>query len=244
MTGMLASVNSSEEALMVLNAGADIIDLKQPAKGALGALDIDLIKQIVELINHKLPVSATIGDLPMQSTTVFQAVEKMADTEVDFIKIGFFPDGDWVETIDKLASLARQGLKLIAVLFADTHPDLQVIPKLSDAGFTGVMLDTIDKNNGSLSAVMSTIDIKRFIKTARNHNLLCGLAGSLRENDVANLLLLQPDYLGFRGALCNQYQRTAQLNIKAIKKIKQALVQNSAQISMTQQKEEFAKLCC
>ncbi|MGZ8193906.1 MAG: (5-formylfuran-3-yl)methyl phosphate synthase, partial [Methylobacter sp.] len=38
MTGMLASVNSVAEALLVLGANVDIIDLKQPAFGALGAL--------------------------------------------------------------------------------------------------------------------------------------------------------------------------------------------------------------
>ena len=38
MTGMLASVNSVAESLLVLSAGVDIIDLKQPALGALGAL--------------------------------------------------------------------------------------------------------------------------------------------------------------------------------------------------------------
>ena len=34
--------------------------------------------------------------------------------------------------------------------------------------------------------------------------LLTGLAGSLEAADVPRLLLLAPDYLGFRGALCDQ----------------------------------------
>ena len=39
MTLMLASVTNPAEAEAVWAGGADIIDLKDPAKGALGALD-------------------------------------------------------------------------------------------------------------------------------------------------------------------------------------------------------------
>jgi len=37
MTGMLASVRNLEEAKLVYEGGADIIDLKEPNDGALGA---------------------------------------------------------------------------------------------------------------------------------------------------------------------------------------------------------------
>ena len=107
MTGMLASVNSLEEALLALSANVDIIDLKQPALGALGALETDLVKAIVNEINGRCPVSATIGDLPMQPEIVYQAVKAMAETGVDYVKIGFFPGGDWQGTIEKLATFPR-----------------------------------------------------------------------------------------------------------------------------------------
>jgi hypothetical protein len=31
----------------------------------------------------------------MQADTIFNAVEKMAATGVDYVKIGFFPEGNW-----------------------------------------------------------------------------------------------------------------------------------------------------
>ncbi len=108
MTGMLASVNSVTEALLVLNAQVDIIDLKQPERGALGALDTDLVKQIVAEIAGRCPVSATVGDLPMQPELVFNAVKAMANTGVDYVKIGFFPEGDSLATVKKLAKLTPQ----------------------------------------------------------------------------------------------------------------------------------------
>ena len=55
------------------------------------------------------------------------------------------------------------------------------------------------------------------------YNLLCGLAGSLRLDDIARLAPLQADYLGFRGALCVQQQRTAQLDEVRLRQIRDAL---------------------
>jgi uncharacterized protein (UPF0264 family) len=223
MTGMLASVNSCAEALLVLEAGVDIIDLKQPALGALGALDTDTVKHIVADIAGRCPVSATIGDLPMQPETVFNAVNAMAQTGVDYIKIGFFPGDDWQGTVAKLAGLAAQNRALIAVLFADTQPDFTIIPILKKAGFTGVMLDTMDKQQGSLTQVMAKSAIEDFALQAKTHKLLCGLAGSLRLDDIAALLSHQPDYLGFRGALCVRHNRSGQLDKQAIVRIKQMI---------------------
>lgn len=222
MTGMLASVNSVEEALQALSANVDIIDLKQPALGALGALATAMVKTIVDEIDGRCPVSATVGDLPMQPEIVYCAVKAMAETGVDYVKIGFFPGGDWQGTIEKLATLP-QTVNLIAVLFADTQPDLAVIDSLADAGFKGVMLDTMNKNNGSLTQVMAKTDIARFAGLAKDRQLLCGLAGSLRLDDIAELMPHQPDYLGFRGALCQEHNRTAQLSRSSIMQIKQAI---------------------
>jgi uncharacterized protein (UPF0264 family) len=223
MTGMLASVTSLEEALLVLCADVDIIDLKQPASGALGALDIDLVKQIVAGINERCPVSATIGDLPMQPDLVFNAAKTMSETGVDYIKIGFFPDGDWLESVNKLSLLSQQNSALIAVLFADNQPDFTIIDSLKDAGFTGVMLDTMNKQKGSLMQVMEQSEIGQFVRLVKARHLLCGLAGSLKLEDIAGLLPYRPDYLGFRGALCLQHDRTAQLNMSSIMRIKQAI---------------------
>ena len=64
MTMMLASVRSLDEALFALEAGADLIDLKEPSHGALGALDHAAVRVCVQAIGGRRPVSATIGDIP------------------------------------------------------------------------------------------------------------------------------------------------------------------------------------
>ncbi len=222
MTKMLASVNSLAEALEVLAAQVDIIDLKEPAQGALGALSTVLVKQIVDEIQGSCPISATVGDLPMQPELVSNAVIAMAATGVDYVKIGFFPGGDWQATIRSLSALTPS-LALIAVLFADTQPNFNFLSALKEAGFAGVMLDTMDKQQGSLPQLLEKVAIATFVSLAKQHDLLCGLAGSLRLQDIPELLPYQADYLGFRGALCRQHNRIAQLDRQAIQRIQLAV---------------------
>lgn len=219
MTGMLASVKNLHEAELVLSANVDIIDLKQPEFGALGALSVESVAEIVKNIDKKCFVSATVGDLPMNAEIIFNAVSNMAKTDVDFVKIGFFPEGNWNEIIQKLTELTPTH-RLIAVLFADTSPDFSIISELKNANFAGVMLDTMNKQNGTLTQVMSLETIAEFVAKTKENSLICGLAGSLRLENIATLLPFESDYLGFRGALCHQHNRVSEIDVNAIQNIR------------------------
>jgi uncharacterized protein (UPF0264 family) len=222
MTGMLASVNGPEEARLVLAENVDIIDLKEPASGSLGALEVEAAKEIVQVIGGKCLTSATIGDLPMQPELIFNTVMRMAKTGVNYIKIGFFPDENQGQVISKLEPITPK-INLIAVLFADTDIDFNIIDKLITAGFKGVMLDTQDKTKGSLTGFMPKAEIGRFVGRVKSRQSICGLAGSLTLDDISVLTPYRPDYLGFRGALCDQNDRVGRLNAQAVKTIKQAI---------------------
>lgn len=222
MANMLASVNCLAEALTALAAGVDIIDLKQPAAGALGALAFSDIREIVAHIAGRCPISATIGDLSLQPEIVYPAVAEIATTGVDYIKIGFFPGGDPLAVIASLRPLCDDQA-LIAVLFADAEPDFALLPDLKLAGFTGVMLDTQHKHAGSLLQLLSPATLSEFVNQARNLSLLTGLAGSLRLQDIPELKQLAADYLGFRGALCQQQHRVNALDPKAVHAVLRAV---------------------
>ena len=230
MSLMLASVNSLAEARLVQRFDVDIIDLKQPAAGALGALATDAVAEIVSALKPVARLSATVGDLPMQREVICAAVAAMAATGVDYVKIGFFPGGDSLDCITGLRELAQQGYALIAVLFADAGPDLTLIKPLSEAGFQGVMLDTMHKKNGGLTGLLTLDELTEFVQTAKHYQLLTGLAGSLTAEDVTALLSLNADYLGFRGALCRNSERTASLDAGQIGRIKALLIENTSLI--------------
>lgn len=222
MSGFLASVRSAEEALLVLGGGADIIDIKEPGSGALGRVDSAVLREIVEAVGARRPVSATIGDVPLDPETVLAAVTETAATGIEIVKIGIFP-GDLDGTLAALEPLARNGTRLVAVIFADRIPDLaKLVPRCAAAGFAGVMLDTADKRAGSLISHLSNEALGRFVASARAHGLLSGLAGALRLADIPELATLGADYLGFRSALTIG-GRERDIDPAAIKSVRRAL---------------------
>jgi dihydroneopterin aldolase len=256
---MLASVRTLDEALLALRLGADLIDLKEPSRGALGALDHAAIRVMVQAIDRRRPVSATIGDVPeMDPEVIVDAVGRMAATGVDFIKVGFFAHERARDCARALAPLASQA-RLVAVLFADepwTHisseeekgftapspltwrgrgvrspcpsaprrgakEDLSaMLDTFAESGFAGAMLDTAQKNGKTLRDWRSDAELGAFVQQARGLGLLTGLAGSLRKDDVAPLLPIGPDYLGFRGALCRSGERVQVLDDSAFSRIR------------------------
>ncbi len=198
---MLASVTGPDEAEIALAGGADIIDLKDPRSGALGAVDPAIVRAAVERVAGRRPCSAVTGDLPMEPGTVRAAVDTMAATGVEFVKLGVFPDADPEGVIGTLAPVAER-VQLVAVLFADLSPNLALLDALTSAGFAGAMLDTARKGNGRLLDHMPVPALRRFVTACREHGLTCGLAGALEPPDIPRLLQLEPDLLGFRSALC------------------------------------------
>jgi uncharacterized protein (UPF0264 family) len=211
MTRVLASVRSASEAMLALAGGADLIDAKDPSHGALGALEPKTIREIVAAVGGIRPVSATAGDLALDPRQIVSAAERIADTGVDLVKIGFFAGPERTACLPPLEPIAHRQ-PLVAVLFADQDPDLDLIARLAGAGFAGVMLDTSDKARGPLTIHADPALLAEFVGLARRHGLLTGLAGSLGLGDLEGLLSLGADYLGFRRALCADGNRRGDLD--------------------------------
>lgn len=219
MTLLLASVTGPGEAEIAVAHGADIIDLKDPAKGALGALEPTAVRATRTTIAGRRPVSAVTGDLPMQPDIIYAAAEDMAAAGVDYVKVGLFAGERREDCVRALAPLARR-VKIVGVMFADSGADAGLVPLMAECGFAGAMLDTADKRGGRLLDHADLARLGEFVRACRAHAMLTGLAGSLEAPDVPRLLLLAPDYLGFRGALCAAHDRRAGLDPAAVSLIR------------------------
>ena len=205
MTSMLTSVLSRAEAEIAVERGADIIDCKDSLRGALGALPLVEVADIVAAVKGRRPVS-TVVELPHDVSHARAAIEAAAATGVEFVKFALPLTPDAKEIIDELAPLAKR-IRLVAVLFADLGPDFDVLRDLAEAGFAGAMLDTAHKGRGRLLDCMSVGALAGFVGQCRRLGLKAGLAGSLEAPDAPRLLVLAPDVLGFRGALCEAGER-------------------------------------
>ncbi len=221
MTGMLASVRNLEEAKLVYQGGADIIDLKEPYAGALGAVPLKEIHRVVDDLWEKCVISATIGDLPADTSKINEKVIQTAETGVDYVKVGMFSDRHIESSLSNLIHCTNKGISIIAVFFADMDFDIDMaITAAADARLKGVMLDTARKGSGSLLTYKNGKQLEYFVGRAKQVDLLTGLAGSLTIEDIPTLLETEPDYIGFRTALCNSKQRTGSLNAQAIQSVR------------------------
>ena len=214
MTLMLASVADAEEGLLVARGGADIVDFKDPARGAIGAVEPAVVAQALRALGGAARSSATLGDPPYEPGALVERARALKRAGVDTLKLAL--DGASLAALrTPLADLARE-IGLVGMLFADEAPDFGLIPQLAALGFSGAMLDTRRKGAGRLIDHLDIARLGVFCARCRAVGLTSGLAGSLEPPDIPRLLLVAPDILGFRGALCVARDRVARIDPQAV----------------------------
>lgn len=220
---LLVSVRNVAEAQVVSDTGTDFIDLKEPSRGALGALPPTAIREIVALLNARPgprpSISATIGDLA-PGTTPADVRTRVADTAacgVDYVKVGLRPGEDAL-----LDALAHGTAAVVPVLLADNGIDDTLLTRALAGPFPALMLDTEDKQAGSLLQRLTDPALRRFIARCRAAGKLAGMAGALRVDDLPRLQSLAPDFAGFRSAVCAG-PRSASLDARRVQALHERL---------------------
>lgn len=217
-----------EEALIALDAGADIIDLKDPNIGALGALPLITIRAIALQVNKRAVVSSTVGEHHQDIASLISIIQQTALSGVDIIKIAMAMTlaNDLIADVNFIClvrKLKESNIQLVAVLFVDHNFDLKVLSNLKLLGFYGAMLDTAHKNGKSLIYYQPAEALKNFIQLCQQYQFVTGFAGSLYADSVINLVDLKPNYLGFRGGVCHDFKRQSTLDKSKITEIKNML---------------------
>lgn len=200
---LLVSVRSVDEALLAARGGAGFIDLKEPRNGALGALPPAVRLAVCEALKAEgctLPISATIGDLPLSDLpAVLAQVLAVAASGIDYVKVGIEAGPNAEQALQMLAATQAA---VVPVLIADHGIDEDLVRLACKLPFPALMLDTADKRSGSLFERVSVDALRRFVQTVQSAGLLAGLAGAIRWPQLPQLLELAPDFAGFRSAVC------------------------------------------
>ncbi len=228
MTAMLASVRNLAEANLVVEAGCDWLDLKDPQAGALGAVTLTIAREIVQCHAGTLPISATIGDCWATPEVIPGRVAALAQLGIEYVKVGVFARDLARDLAAQLHQAVSRVPHLLAVCFAEDPPSAAQVAQLAAFGLRGVMLDTAEKSRGSLASLLAPVKIREFVAAARAHGLLVGLAGSLRRQDIPLMLTYGADYLGFRGALCAGHARESSLDLQAVREVRELLINPQA----------------
>lgn len=229
MTQLLISVKNVAEALIAHEVGVDIVDLKDPSVGALGALSMHETKQIVQALNDRnhlstnatnlTLVSATVGEQHIDLNSLIENIQARHALGVDIIKIAVSKLFYAEHFVHKMQLLTRSGIQLVAVFFADEPIDLALLVTLKKIGFFGAMLDTQIKQHNLLQ-VQTANDIQMFTQKCHENDLQSGLAGSLQAQHITDLVQFNPTYIGFRGGACENLARENNLCRAKVMEIK------------------------
>ena len=235
---LLISPSNEKEAEEAIAGGADIIDVKNPAEGPLGANFPWVIRRIREITPKKLQVSCALGDVPNLPGSISLAALGAASLGVDYIKAGLYGVRtsnqalQLLENVNRAAKECNPKIKVAAAAYADAEKINSINPLLlpeiaKQAKIDVVMIDTYAKQGKNLFDNLTSTQIKTFVDSAHSLGLEVALAGSLRKQDLPLVYTLGADIAGLRGAACSRGNRvsgeiTRELVYDLLKTVKQA----------------------
>ena len=216
-TRLLVSVRDPEEAALAVEAGASLIDAKDPEAGALGALPPAGIRAIVEAVGARAATSAVAGEAA-SVPDLLTRLPGVAGCGVEMVKVALPPRLMTQAALAEIKpALAAIRCPVVAVMFAEDGLDLGAIPVLAAAGWQGMMVDTRTKTNVRLPDLLALPRLRAFVAACDAAGLISGLAGSLRIADLPAFAPLGATYLGFRGGLCSAANRRGALDPERVR---------------------------
>ncbi|HOI41296.1 MAG TPA: (5-formylfuran-3-yl)methyl phosphate synthase, partial [Methanobacterium sp.] len=179
---LLISPINTQEAREAINGGADIIDVKNPKEGSLGANFPWMIRNIREITPENMQVSATLGDVPYKPGTVSLAAAGAIASGADYIKVGLYGTKNYSEALEVMENVVRtvdefnSDAIVVASGYADAHRvgavDPMEIPRVAaDSGSDLAMVDTAVKDGKTLFDFMNEETISKFTEETHNYGL-------------------------------------------------------------------------
>lgn len=221
MTGLLVSVRSAAEAETALAGGADLIDIKEPQRGSLGAANPAVWVEVLRVVAGGRPVSAALGEL------ADLRIDDLAHTAgLNFAKIGLAGCalcGDWAARWTRAMSMLPAGVCPVAVAYADLRSArsptaAEILPIAARLHSPLLLVDTFDKSAGRLLDHVKIDELAALTDRAARHDMRLVLAGSLDEAAIRRLAPLRPAYFAVRGAACDG-QRTQAIQLNRVKRL-------------------------
>jgi hypothetical protein len=220
---LLVSPSSLNEARH--SVAADIIDVKKPSEGSLGANFPWVIREIKEFAQK--PVSAAIGDFDYKPGGASLAAYGAACAGADYVKIGLAFEGhdqarDVISAVVKAVKDPFPKKYVVIAAYSDyermhTISPFDVAPIAAECGADFAMVDTGIKDRQSTFAFMDENALRSFTDGNRKLGLGTALAGALKFEDIDALKRINPEIIGVRGMVCGG-DRNATIREDLIKK--------------------------
>ena len=204
---LLVSVRSAEEAREALAGGADIIDIKEPEGGSLGAATPGVRLAVARAVAGAAPLTAALGEL--QDLGDDWKMEHQHGISLYKLGLSGSRKTGWRKLLDRVRERIQEASEgeadLVAVAYADwkqaacpepSHLLEYAIPR----GFSHFLLDTFDKKAGNLPAFIEWNEIAALSGRARRGGLRFVAAGSLQAGQIRAAACAGVDVIAVRGA--------------------------------------------
>ena len=247
---LLISAINEIEAAEAIAGGADIIDVKNPKEGALGANFPWVIKRIREVTSANVEVSCTLGELPNLPGAASLAALGAATTGVNYIKAGLCglktPEEAFylMQNVVKAAKEFNLSIKVVATGYADAERagaiNPLLVPEIAHKAQADIaMLDTVVKDGKGLFAFLTMTQLRSFVDAAHNYGLKVALAGALKKEDLPAVYALGADVAGLRGAACTSNDRVnGRITREKVRELVEVVKQAEAQATLKTQRSQ------
>jgi uncharacterized protein (UPF0264 family) len=227
MTKLLVSVQDVEEAKAAWHAGADVIDVKNPAVGSLGAAEPETVLAISQCL-AEAPMTVALGDLPLWPGTIAYAVRGALSLSPRIrVKVGL--QGPYLrEAVQQVFQvLGRvQPQRVIPAIYLDQLVSIDELDMLcqlaSAAGHQGIVWDTLSKAT-SWYEWLSWADLGERTQMSHQRGLWVGLAGHFVVDQIPGAVQAGVDIIGVRSAVAAGGLRQGRLDGLRVRAFKQQL---------------------
>jgi uncharacterized protein (UPF0264 family) len=228
---LLVSVVDAAEARLALSGGVDVVDVKNPAEGSLGAPAPGVIAQVRHVLPPDRELSVAIGDMPSLPGTAALAALGAARAGADYVKVGLWGPSTTDQAVAVLRA-AREAVgrdaAVVAVAYADAArvpsrplPASQLVTAAGGAGVRGCLIDTAIKDGSGLLSWLAPDALAEIVAQAHRAGLEMALAGQLRAEDLPAIRATGADIAGVRSAACHDDRRTAALDPARIARLRE-----------------------
>ncbi len=211
LAGLLVSVRNAKEARAALAGGANLIDVKEPSAGSLGAASPQTWQEIGKVVGERLPLSAALGELDQWDGS-------LPKKPFRYVKWGL-SNLRGIALRQKLAPAIHDakvaGMIPVAVAYADFDQancprPLEVLELASGMGVAVLLMDTFTKDGKSLLDYYDLESLAMLRYRSAGMGIALALAGSLNLSHFETILPIRPDWIAVRGAVCLG-QRTGEI---------------------------------
>ncbi|QDT09572.1 hypothetical protein K239x_15180 [Planctomycetes bacterium K23_9] len=225
----LVSVRNEVEFSLAASYGVDIVDFKEPRKGALAPVDPQIWQQAARLQSSTsaatdsaaFELSAALGE----RSDMLQIASSVPPSFA-FAKVGpsqCDSPQDLLQLWDDAAQRLPASVELVAVAYADYGnaaclPPEEVFELASQRGMKRCLLDTFTKTGVATLDALGIERLRRLATLARSRGIWWTLAGSIKLSHLEQLLAnrIDPHCIGIRGDACDQ-NRTSSLSSERLK---------------------------